>query len=198
METAVTISRANQSHISCVRVRGRANIFCADQGFWSEWTQDCFSGMELKVNGVSFIWFIKPVWVQVLMVAQGICCPGTSALEVGCWISFTFNLLQHNNSCSFASAVHLEGEPQNINASAAAPFPAAWGQLGWRSDCWAREGTGTCSFWTGHPSGCPAPQISSSEPLGSLGLSLCVLSLLQGAEGRGEALSSDCIYVPEI
>ncbi|XP_031360702.2 interleukin-13 receptor subunit alpha-2 [Lonchura striata] len=43
METAVTISRANQSHISCVRVRGRANIFCADQGFWSEWTQDCFS-----------------------------------------------------------------------------------------------------------------------------------------------------------
>ncbi|XP_014120849.2 interleukin-13 receptor subunit alpha-2 [Zonotrichia albicollis] len=43
METAVTISRANQSHISCVRVRGRTNIFCADQGFWSEWTQDCFS-----------------------------------------------------------------------------------------------------------------------------------------------------------
>ncbi|XP_005419984.1 interleukin-13 receptor subunit alpha-2 [Geospiza fortis] len=42
-ETAVTISRANQSHISCVRVRGRTNIFCADQGFWSEWTQDCFS-----------------------------------------------------------------------------------------------------------------------------------------------------------
>ncbi|XP_053811830.1 interleukin-13 receptor subunit alpha-2 isoform X2 [Vidua chalybeata] len=43
METAVTISRANQSHVSCVRVRGRTNIFCADQGFWSEWTQDCFS-----------------------------------------------------------------------------------------------------------------------------------------------------------
>ncbi|NXQ36236.1 I13R2 protein, partial [Alaudala cheleensis] len=43
METALTISRANQSHVSCVRVRGRTNIFCADQGFWSEWTQDCFS-----------------------------------------------------------------------------------------------------------------------------------------------------------
>ncbi|XP_053931214.1 interleukin-13 receptor subunit alpha-2 isoform X3 [Cuculus canorus] len=43
METALTISRANQSHISCVRVRGRTNILCADQGFWSEWTQECFS-----------------------------------------------------------------------------------------------------------------------------------------------------------
>ncbi|NXK61046.1 I13R2 protein, partial [Sylvietta virens] len=43
METALTISRANQSHVSCVRVRGRTNIFCADQGFWSEWTQGCFS-----------------------------------------------------------------------------------------------------------------------------------------------------------
>ncbi|XP_077042257.1 interleukin-13 receptor subunit alpha-2 isoform X1 [Agelaius phoeniceus] len=66
METAVTISRANQSHVSCVRVRGRTNIFCADQGFWSEWTQDCFSGMELQINCVSFTWFIKPAWVQVL------------------------------------------------------------------------------------------------------------------------------------
>ncbi|XP_062358969.1 interleukin-13 receptor subunit alpha-2 [Cinclus cinclus] len=82
METALTISRANQSHVSCVRVRGRTNIFCADHGFWSEWTQDCFSGMEFKVKGVSFISFIKPVWVQVLMAALGICwCP---ALEVGC------------------------------------------------------------------------------------------------------------------
>uniref|UniRef100_A0A663EY17 Interleukin 13 receptor subunit alpha 2 n=2 Tax=Aquila chrysaetos chrysaetos TaxID=223781 RepID=A0A663EY17_AQUCH len=43
METALTISRANQSRISCVRVRGRTSIFCADQGFWSEWTQECFS-----------------------------------------------------------------------------------------------------------------------------------------------------------
>ncbi|NWU76539.1 I13R2 protein, partial [Onychorhynchus coronatus] len=43
METACTIPRANQSYISCVRVRGRTNIFCADQGFWSEWTQECFS-----------------------------------------------------------------------------------------------------------------------------------------------------------
>ncbi|XP_014810354.1 PREDICTED: interleukin-13 receptor subunit alpha-2 [Calidris pugnax] len=43
METALTISRANKSHISCVRVRGRTNIFCADQGFWSDWTQECFS-----------------------------------------------------------------------------------------------------------------------------------------------------------
>ncbi|NWQ87460.1 I13R2 protein, partial [Burhinus bistriatus] len=43
METALTISRANQSRISCVRVRGRTNIFCADRGFWSEWTQECFS-----------------------------------------------------------------------------------------------------------------------------------------------------------
>ncbi|NXB70656.1 I13R2 protein, partial [Donacobius atricapilla] len=42
-ETALTIPRANQSHVSCVRVRGRTNIFCADQGFWSEWAQDCFS-----------------------------------------------------------------------------------------------------------------------------------------------------------
>uniref|UniRef100_A0A8B9V5Q5 Interleukin 13 receptor subunit alpha 2 n=1 Tax=Anas zonorhyncha TaxID=75864 RepID=A0A8B9V5Q5_9AVES len=43
METAFTIARVNQSRISCVRVRGRTNIFCADQGFWSEWTQECFS-----------------------------------------------------------------------------------------------------------------------------------------------------------
>uniref|UniRef100_A0A8C6YP31 Interleukin 13 receptor subunit alpha 2 n=1 Tax=Nothoprocta perdicaria TaxID=30464 RepID=A0A8C6YP31_NOTPE len=43
METAFTIPKGNQSHVSCVRVRGRTNIFCADQGFWSEWTQECFS-----------------------------------------------------------------------------------------------------------------------------------------------------------
>ncbi|NXS99225.1 I13R2 protein, partial [Jacana jacana] len=43
METTLTTSRVNQTHISCVRVRGRTNIFCADQGFWSEWTQECFS-----------------------------------------------------------------------------------------------------------------------------------------------------------
>eukprot|EP00075_Anas_platyrhynchos_P031928 XP_027321181.1 interleukin-13 receptor subunit alpha-2 [Anas platyrhynchos] len=43
METAFTIARVNQSRISCVRVRGRTNIFCADQGFWSEWTQECIS-----------------------------------------------------------------------------------------------------------------------------------------------------------
>uniref|UniRef100_A0A8C3CYF2 Interleukin 13 receptor subunit alpha 2 n=1 Tax=Cairina moschata TaxID=8855 RepID=A0A8C3CYF2_CAIMO len=43
METAFTITRVNQSRISCVRVRGRTNNFCADQGFWSEWTQECFS-----------------------------------------------------------------------------------------------------------------------------------------------------------
>ncbi|XP_071614155.1 interleukin-13 receptor subunit alpha-2 isoform X2 [Heliangelus exortis] len=43
LETTLTIPRANHSRISCARVRGRTNIFCADQGFWSEWTQECFS-----------------------------------------------------------------------------------------------------------------------------------------------------------
>ncbi|NWI11474.1 I13R2 protein, partial [Crypturellus soui] len=43
METAFTIPKENQSRVSCVRVRGRTNIFCADQGFWSEWTQECLS-----------------------------------------------------------------------------------------------------------------------------------------------------------
>ncbi|KFV63993.1 Interleukin-13 receptor subunit alpha-2, partial [Dryobates pubescens] len=43
METALSIPRANQSLTSCVRVRGRTNILCADQGFWSDWTQECFS-----------------------------------------------------------------------------------------------------------------------------------------------------------
>ncbi|NXG47721.1 I13R2 protein, partial [Psilopogon haemacephalus] len=43
LETALSIPRANQSLAACVRVRGRTNIFCADQGFWSEWTQECFS-----------------------------------------------------------------------------------------------------------------------------------------------------------
>lgn len=137
METALTISRANQSHISCVRVRGRTNIFCADQGFWSEWTQECFSGMESKVTSISFTPFIKPVWDQVPVAAMSICwCP---ALEPGS--CFSVSLLQHSHSYSFASPVHLAGEPQNINASAPAPFPAAQGQLWWRSDCFAREGT---------------------------------------------------------
>ncbi|KFZ63184.1 Interleukin-13 receptor subunit alpha-2, partial [Antrostomus carolinensis] len=54
METTLTISRANQSRISCVRVRGRTNIFCADQGFWSEWTQECFSASR-KEDKQSFI-----------------------------------------------------------------------------------------------------------------------------------------------
>ncbi|XP_067404086.1 interleukin-13 receptor subunit alpha-2 [Emydura macquarii macquarii] len=42
VETAFTFSRANRSHVSCVRVRGKTNMFCADKGFWSEWTQECF------------------------------------------------------------------------------------------------------------------------------------------------------------
>lgn len=42
--------------------------------------------------------------------ALGMCwCP---ALQVGCWLSSTFSLLQHSHSCSFASPVHLAGEPQ--------------------------------------------------------------------------------------
>lgn len=36
------------------------------------------------------------------------------------------------------------------------------------------------------------------NPVGCLGLSLCALALVQDAEGRGEAHSSDCIYVQEI
>lgn len=101
METALTISRANQSHVSCVRVRGRTNIFCADQGFWSEWTQACFSGMELKVTGVSFISFTNAVWVWVLVAALGVCwCPA-----LRCWLSYTFSLFQHSHSCSCASPV---------------------------------------------------------------------------------------------
>uniref|UniRef100_A0A8C8RYA3 Interleukin 13 receptor subunit alpha 2 n=1 Tax=Pelusios castaneus TaxID=367368 RepID=A0A8C8RYA3_9SAUR len=42
METAFTFSQSNRSHVSCVRVRGKTNMFCADKGFWSEWTQECF------------------------------------------------------------------------------------------------------------------------------------------------------------
>uniref|UniRef100_A0A8C0VHA9 Interleukin 13 receptor subunit alpha 2 n=1 Tax=Cyanistes caeruleus TaxID=156563 RepID=A0A8C0VHA9_CYACU len=139
METALTISRANQSHVSCVRVRGRTNIFCADQGFWSEWTQDCFSGMELKENGVSFITFLKPVWVQVLMLPWG-----SAGVQHWRW-GAGFIHLQPAPAQLFlqlSSPVHLAGKPQNIPASAAAPFPAARGQLARSRDCWAREGTG--------------------------------------------------------
>ncbi|KFP28217.1 Interleukin-13 receptor subunit alpha-2, partial [Colius striatus] len=50
METTLTISRANQSHVSCVRVRGKTNIFCADHGFWSEWTKECFSVSRKEDN----------------------------------------------------------------------------------------------------------------------------------------------------
>ncbi|XP_065585451.1 interleukin-13 receptor subunit alpha-2 isoform X2 [Cyrtonyx montezumae] len=50
METAFVISRANQSRVSCVRVRGRTNNFCADEGFWSEWTQECFSVSRKEVK----------------------------------------------------------------------------------------------------------------------------------------------------
>lgn len=44
LETAFVFSQANGTRLSCVRVRGRTNIFCADQGFWSDWTQECFYG----------------------------------------------------------------------------------------------------------------------------------------------------------
>ncbi|XP_053895901.1 interleukin-13 receptor subunit alpha-2 [Malaclemys terrapin pileata] len=42
VETAFTFSQANRSRVSCVRVRGKTNMFCADKGFWSEWTRECF------------------------------------------------------------------------------------------------------------------------------------------------------------
>lgn len=194
METALTISRANQSRISCVRVRGRTNIFCADQGFWSEWTQECFSGMQLKVTSISFTSFVKPVWDQALMAAMGTCwCP---ALEVGSWFSYTPNLRQHSYSYYFASPVHLGGKPKNTNASAPAPFPAARGWLWWRSDCFAREGTWYSSLSAGHPPGCPPPWISSFAPCRPC--RQCALALLQDAEGREEAQSGGYSYMQDI
>nr|XP_048719986.1 LOW QUALITY PROTEIN: interleukin-13 receptor subunit alpha-2 [Caretta caretta] len=42
VETAFTFSQSNRSHVACVRVRGKTNVFCADKGFWSEWTRECF------------------------------------------------------------------------------------------------------------------------------------------------------------
>uniref|UniRef100_A0A8C0GSA4 Interleukin 13 receptor subunit alpha 2 n=1 Tax=Chelonoidis abingdonii TaxID=106734 RepID=A0A8C0GSA4_CHEAB len=42
VETTFTFSQANRSRVSCVRVRGKTNMFCASKGFWSEWTRKCF------------------------------------------------------------------------------------------------------------------------------------------------------------
>ncbi|XP_074864228.1 interleukin-13 receptor subunit alpha-2 [Carettochelys insculpta] len=42
-ETTFTFSQPNGSHFSCVRVRGKHSVFCADKGFWSDWSQECFS-----------------------------------------------------------------------------------------------------------------------------------------------------------
>uniref|UniRef100_A0A803V7N0 Interleukin 13 receptor subunit alpha 2 n=1 Tax=Ficedula albicollis TaxID=59894 RepID=A0A803V7N0_FICAL len=162
METALTISRTNQSHISCVRVRGRTNIFCADQGFWSEWTQNCFSGMELKVNGVFLIPFIKLVWVQELMAALGICwCP---ALEGGAGLVTPSTC----SSTAIPTALHLQCTQQ------ASPKilvllqqqPSLLHGDSWDGGVTAEQGRarGTCSISTRHPPGCPAPQISSFEP----------------------------------
>ncbi|XP_054695527.1 interleukin-13 receptor subunit alpha-2 isoform X4 [Grus americana] len=85
METALTISRANQSRISCVRVRGRTNIFCADQGFWSEWTQECFSVFR-KEDKQLFI--LIPVLLSlssslIIFILIGQCKKSTSEMENG-------------------------------------------------------------------------------------------------------------------
>lgn len=162
METALTISRANQSHVSCVRVRGRTNIFCADQGFWSEWTQDCFSGMELKANGVSFTSFIKPVWVQVLVAAMG-----SAAVQHWRWDA---GLVTPSASSSTAipTALHL---PCTQQASPKILMLLQQHLSLLHGDSWdggvtaeQERAWGTCSLSTGHPAGCPAPQISSFEP----------------------------------
>uniref|UniRef100_A0A452IAH0 Fibronectin type-III domain-containing protein n=2 Tax=Gopherus agassizii TaxID=38772 RepID=A0A452IAH0_9SAUR len=42
VETTFTFSQANRSRATCVRVRGKTNMFCANKGFWSEWTRKCF------------------------------------------------------------------------------------------------------------------------------------------------------------
>lgn len=160
METTLTISRANQSHISCVRVRGRTNIFCADQGFWSEWTQDCFSGMELEVK-VFLYTLYKTRLGQVLRAALGICW--RPALEVGCWLSYTFSLLQHSHSCSFASLVHSQASPK-ISVLLQQHLSLLHGD-GWDGGGAAeQEGArGACSLSTG-PSWLSCTQISSFEP----------------------------------
>ncbi|XP_075772354.1 interleukin-13 receptor subunit alpha-2-like isoform X2 [Pelodiscus sinensis] len=40
-ETTFAFSLSNDSHVSCVRVRGKTSMFCADTGFWSDWAHHC-------------------------------------------------------------------------------------------------------------------------------------------------------------
>ncbi|XP_053329274.1 interleukin-13 receptor subunit alpha-2 [Spea bombifrons] len=37
-ETTVFIKKSNSSRILCARIRGKVNMFCANDGFWSDWS----------------------------------------------------------------------------------------------------------------------------------------------------------------
>ncbi|XP_006260087.3 interleukin-13 receptor subunit alpha-2 isoform X2 [Alligator mississippiensis] len=73
LETAFVFSQANGTRLSCVRVRGRTNIFCADQGFWSDWTQECFyvpreDGKQLFILVAVVLSFFSVILVIVFAV----------------------------------------------------------------------------------------------------------------------------------
>ncbi|KAM4696796.1 interleukin-13 receptor subunit alpha-2-like [Rhinophrynus dorsalis] len=38
--STITISKSNSSHLMCVRIRGKLNKYCANDGYWSDWSPD--------------------------------------------------------------------------------------------------------------------------------------------------------------
>ncbi|KAM8952913.1 LOW QUALITY PROTEIN: interleukin-13 receptor subunit alpha-2-like [Pelodytes ibericus] len=43
LETTASLFKPNSSHILCTRIRSKVNIFCANDGFWSDWSpQKCW------------------------------------------------------------------------------------------------------------------------------------------------------------
>ncbi|XP_069468980.1 interleukin-13 receptor subunit alpha-2 [Ambystoma mexicanum] len=55
-EITSTVYSFKQSHSLCARVRGKVNIFCADDGFWSEWSPtNCLQEATPEEDVILFI-----------------------------------------------------------------------------------------------------------------------------------------------
>ncbi|XP_069842716.1 interleukin-13 receptor subunit alpha-2 isoform X2 [Dendropsophus ebraccatus] len=67
-ENTYSFKRSETSH-SCVRVRGKTNVYCADDGYWSDWSPEiCWKG---RSNEPELMWLYCAA--AVVIILKGLC-----------------------------------------------------------------------------------------------------------------------------
>ncbi|KAK3527546.1 hypothetical protein QTP86_026651 [Hemibagrus guttatus] len=76
-ETAFMFHQGRETKRTCFRVRSKVNIYCADDGFWSDWSQPrCIPETELKIIRSTTSWspFLLIAIIASVTVLVGTIC----------------------------------------------------------------------------------------------------------------------------